>query len=63
MLTEEGLAGGDELDTNKLETTLLEAAKDGGDETTLDTIGLLNMKINVRIQMDVRWMLTFSIFK
>lgn len=40
VLTEELLRGRNELDTNKLETALLETANDGGDETTLDTIGL-----------------------
>ncbi len=40
VLTEESLLGLGELDGNKLEATLLETAEDGGNEATLDTIGL-----------------------
>ena len=40
MLLKVLLAGGDELDGGKLEATLLEAAEDGADKSTLDTIGL-----------------------
>ncbi len=40
VLTEELLGGVSKLDGNKLEATGLESGDDGGNEATLDTIGL-----------------------
>lgn len=40
MLLEVLLSGGGKLDGSKLESTLLEAADDGANESTLDTVGL-----------------------
>lgn len=40
MLLEVLLSGGGKLDGSKLESTLLEAADDGANESTLDSVGL-----------------------
>jgi hypothetical protein len=40
VLLEVLLSGGGKLDSSKLESTLLEAADDGANESTLDTVGL-----------------------
>lgn len=51
VLAEEGLGGLGKLDGDKLEAALLKAGEDGGNEATLDTVGL-ESRLVFLIQLD-----------